>query len=438
MSLINQMLQDLERRSSGLPSGTQFEPAKSKSLGTDQENENKHTFLKVSGTLILLYCAVFMWVKNPESFRIFKPNTTENNGVTQTAAPKAEDVVAAAPQPQAQHMVSQPPQPPHAEAQTIAPEPKVAPVQDAAPVTKEKIAHQTPAAIEKPTPIAAANNTESLSDEMQEEPKKPTKKLSKQRKPAEIKIAEESLNANDNFMPILIGPQSTSDSIKAGIASTENKKSKSRNANNTAENSFSKQESTEQKSANLYRQALLNIQQGRAHEAQELLMQSIDTFPANEEARQTLAALLVDTKKIAEAQQVMQEGLNQNPKNIAFRMAIARLQLESQSAPLALETMTEGLSYGRHDGAYQSFLAILLQRTERHDEAVAHFNTAIQLRGFANDYVGLGISLTALKKFDDAKVAFTNALQSEKLTPELKLYAEQQIQRVGHLIAQAN
>ena len=87
MSLINQMLKDLEQRG-GFPSDTKFEPAKTKSLGTEQvENKGKYTFLKISGALILLYCAVYIWVKNPNIFKA--PHVSQTANVPVTPVPTA-------------------------------------------------------------------------------------------------------------------------------------------------------------------------------------------------------------------------------------------------------------------------------------------------------------------------------------------------------------
>lgn len=421
MSLINQMLQDLERRSSGLPSSTKFEPAKSKSLGTDQEEKPKtHAFLKVTGTLILLYCAVFLWVKNPEIFRLFNQQKSVENPVAQTA-----------------------PQPAPVQPATIQTVPSAGPqiaAEDNAPAQAAIASTQTQPAPSNTLPAnpTSANSVEATSnvanEVVQKEVKKPAKKMVARHKPKTnlVPLPDDSIP-----MAVAVAPQNANETKKAESVLAEFNKSKLRQPNGQAESGFSKRENTQQKSENLYRQALLNLQQGRAHEAMAQLSQALEVNPANEEARQTLAALLVDNKQIAEAMQILQDGLKQNPKQTGFRMALARLQLEVQSTQQALETMTEGLSDGRRDGSYQSFLANLLQRTERHDEAVAHFNTAIQLRGLATDYLGLGISLNALKKYDEARQAFNHALQSDNLTPDLKLYAEQQMQRMSHMSVSA-
>lgn len=396
MSLINQMLQDLERRSSGLPASTQFEPAKSKSLGTDQEKPKTHAFLKVTGTLILLYCAVFLWVKNPDLFKLFNKNTPSENVVAQTA-PQAT------PMPQAQ------------------PAPATAPV-----VTEEKNIAQ------KPTQQHLAQ--QAAEPPATEQPVTPAKKLAVRPKPTPSEV----LTASEEAMPMAaaVAPQNAEEAKHAEMVAAEFKKSKLRQSNGQTENGFRKIESAEQKSNNLFNRAMAAFDQGRMYEAQAYLSKSLQENPANEEARQTLAALLVDNKKMAEAQELLQGGIKQNPKQTGFRMAVARLQLEAGEKQHALGTLTEGLPYAEKNPEYLSFLATLLQRAERHQEAVTHFNTAIQLRGnYPNDFVGLGISLQALEKFEEAQTAYARAVATEKLTPELQAFVEQRLKQIGQRLA---
>lgn len=408
MSLINQMLQDLERRSSGLPASTKFEPAKSKSLGTDQEKPKTNAFLKVTGTLILLYCAVFLWVKNPDLFKLFNKNSTSENLANQTAP----QPVIAPPEPQpAPQAVAQAPSVPASAAPSAGAENNAPAAQ-----TTQDLAQQ-----EAPAPAVEKSKT-------------PVNKITARAKAT----PSESIAANEEAIPmaVAVAPQSPEETKKAEMVAAEFKKSKLRQPNSQAENGFSKIESAEQKSGNLFNRALNAFEQGRIYEAQAYLNKSIQENPANEEARQTLAALLVDNKKISEAQEILSEGLKRNPKNVQFRMAIARMQLESGDKKQALDTLVEGLSAGRHDASYQSFLANLFQRDERHDEAAAHFSAATQLRtGYPNDYVGLGISLQALQKYEDARIAYSRALSMDKLSPELKTFVDQQMSLINQTLA---
>ena len=70
-------------------------------------------------------------------------------------------------------------------------------------------------------------------------------------------------------------------------------------------------------------------------------------------------------------------------------------------------TLEQGLPYANNNADYQSFLATLLQRANRHEDAISHYNSALAINSSAvNSLVGLGISLQALGKFENAQDAF--------------------------------
>ena len=188
----------------------------------------------------------------------------------------------------------------------------------------------------------------------------------------------------------------------------------------------------EQRSSNLYRQALSNLQQGRVSEAQENLTQALEANPANQDARQTLAGLLLDNKRNDEAKATLAAGLSITPEQSDFRMALARLQIEAGDRSTALATLEQGLPYAKNNAEYQSFTATMLQRAERHDEAINHYTTALSLN--ANNpsaLIGLGISSQVVGNLESAKEAFTRAQTSTTLTPELSTFVNQQLKQIN-------
>jgi len=193
-----------------------------------------------------------------------------------------------------------------------------------------------------------------------------------------------------------------------------------------------KQVSPQQRSDNLYRQAVGLLQQGRVAEAQGLLEQSLEHNPLNHNARQLLAGLLLDNKRSAEATALLQEGVKLAPDQSGFVMALARLQVESGNADAGLQTMQNGLQYAASEGEYQGFYAALLQRAEQHDAAVTHYLAALRTDpANASWLIGVGISLQALAKFSDARDAFERARQVGKLSPDLMRFVEQRLAQLA-------
>lgn len=196
-----------------------------------------------------------------------------------------------------------------------------------------------------------------------------------------------------------------------------------------------KQVRPEQQSANIYKQALTYLQQGRVAEAQAMLASALEANPANHEARQTLAGLLLDNKRHDEAKSTLAAGVEIAPEQTNFRIALARLQVEAGDLNGALNTLEAGLSYAKNDGNYQVFLATLLQRASRHEEAIAHYNAALSLNAVSSNatasaLVGLGISLQATDKLKESQEVFTRAQSSTTLSPELLAFVEQRIKQL--------
>ena len=189
--------------------------------------------------------------------------------------------------------------------------------------------------------------------------------------------------------------------------------------------------SPKQRSENLYRQAVSWIQQGHGAEAQNALRQAVGINPANHDARLLLAALLVDTNRSAEAGALLQAGLGIVPGHSGFSMALARLQLGSGAKEEALATLEQGLPMAGNDPEYHAFLAALLQKKERHEEATQHYITALRSNPSMPLWlIGVGISLRATNKMPDAAEAFQRAMDTGELSPEVAKFADQQLKQI--------
>lgn len=223
---------------------------------------------------------------------------------------------------------------------------------------------------------------------------------------------------------------------------TATKPSANSNTDNTA---IGKQIRPDQKSGNYYRQALSNLQQGRVSEAQANLTLALEANPSNQEARQTLAGLLLDNKRYDEARTTLAAGLAIAPEQGDFRMALARLQIEAGDLTGAVNTLEQGLSYAKNNAEYQSFLATLLQRVNRHEEAINHYTMALSPNSTATDalstntttsaLIGLGISLQAVGKLEKSQEAFARVQSSTTLSPELSMFVEQRIKQISQRLS---
>jgi MSHA biogenesis protein MshN len=187
----------------------------------------------------------------------------------------------------------------------------------------------------------------------------------------------------------------------------------------------------QQLAENDYREAANFLGQGRLAEAQDGFRRALQNNPAHVGARQGLFGLLLDAKKSGEAEQLLQEGLKLNPNQPGFAMALASLQYERGDIAGSIETMQKAAPAAQSSPDYLARLAGLLQRQSRHKEAVDSYQAALRLAPGSGVWsMGLGISLQALNRNSEAQEAFRRAKSSNTLNPELQAFVDQRLKQL--------
>lgn len=177
-----------------------------------------------------------------------------------------------------------------------------------------------------------------------------------------------------------------------------------------------------------FRRAVGLLNQGRASEAEEGLAAALEKDPAHEAARQALVALQIERRQLDHARRLLQEGLAINPAQTAFAIALARIFVERRDYHAALETLQAGAGTSRNNPEFESMRGTVLQRLGRHREAADAYQSALRAQaGNPHAWIGLGISLEALAQRAEAADAFRRSLASGPLSAELKNFAEQRI-----------
>lgn len=184
-------------------------------------------------------------------------------------------------------------------------------------------------------------------------------------------------------------------------------------------------------SDNEYRKAAGSLHQGRPQEGLEGFRAALNLYPGHHGARQALVALLVESKAYAEAERTLQEGIKLAPEQIGFAMTLARLQVDHGDGPGAIATLQGSLAYAQGSPDYVAFLAALLQRQGRHDQAIEQFQAALRARPAAGVWwLGLAISLQAVNRGAEAQEAYRRAKTTNNLNPELTAFADQRLRQL--------
>lgn len=188
----------------------------------------------------------------------------------------------------------------------------------------------------------------------------------------------------------------------------------------------------QQQAENEYRKAIGMLQQGRVKEAAEELTHALQLDPRHAGARQTLVGLLLEANRYGDAERKLEEGLAIAPDQPDLIMILARLQVERGDTRGGLATLVRGLPYASENADYQAFLAALLQREGRHRQAIEHYLLALRNAPQTGIWLmGLGISLQAENRLPEAREAFSRARTSNTLSPELQAFVAQRLKQLG-------
>lgn len=177
-----------------------------------------------------------------------------------------------------------------------------------------------------------------------------------------------------------------------------------------------------------YAKGTAALHQEQRTEARAAFEAALRIDPAHHASRQALVGLLLDARQPAEAMRGLEEGLQLAPAQYGFAMMLAGLQMERGELDAAAQTLARSLDHGSVNADYLAFYGGLLQRQQKHAEAVVQFQRALQLRGNAGVWLlGMGVSLEALGRAADAQEAYRRARAAGNLSAELQAFAEQKL-----------
>ena len=180
-----------------------------------------------------------------------------------------------------------------------------------------------------------------------------------------------------------------------------------------------------------FRKATALLNQGRVAEAIDGYKSTLQQDAAHPAARQALVGLLLENRRIDEAQQFLQEGLSLDPTRSAYAMLLARIQVERGDLQGAHDLLNKHAGSASGDADYHAFDAALLQRLGRHKEAVAGYQAALKLAPRAALWwMGMGISLQADNRGAEALEAFRRAKSAGGLSPALLTFVDQRMKQL--------
>ncbi len=195
--------------------------------------------------------------------------------------------------------------------------------------------------------------------------------------------------------------------------------------------SVNKQVKPDQEVNVLIQQAVDQEQKGRSSEALALLRQAVAAYPQSEDARQLLASYLFEAKQDAEAVALLRAGLKSYPDQRSLRKSLAKWQLSHGQPEAVLETLKPMLQEAGPDAELNWMLAMANQQSGQHGQALPYFERAINLQpGHAQWYVAYALSLRAAGQANQALQQLQMA-QNLPLSERMSEFVSQQIRQLS-------
>lgn len=174
------------------------------------------------------------------------------------------------------------------------------------------------------------------------------------------------------------------------------------------------------------------LQKSKVSAAQTLLQHQLEVASASPESRALLAGIHLAAGKRAQAEALVDAGLVFAPLDAGLKKVKARVLLARGDSAAAVNLMESAPPAIQKDGEYHEIRAAALQQQGRAEDAV---NVYYQLLKYdsrqARLWVGLGYSLELATRVDESRKAYESSLQVPSLDDSLKRFVTQRLEQLA-------
>lgn len=191
-------------------------------------------------------------------------------------------------------------------------------------------------------------------------------------------------------------------------------------------------QSSREKAQNAYLKGADLVRLNRLSEAETSLRSALALDPDLIEAREILAAVLLRSQRSDEAERVLWLGLERNKGAYSLARIYARILVERNEVDAAIQVLETSLPAPALDPEFYGLLAALYQRVAEHAKAAEAYRRVLAItpeRGIW--WTGLGISLEQLSRSSEAFQAYRRARGSSGMAPQLLSFVDGRLEVLG-------
>jgi len=179
--------------------------------------------------------------------------------------------------------------------------------------------------------------------------------------------------------------------------------------------------SPEQRAAEAYQQGYRALASSDSAQAEASLREALRLQPGHRAAREALVGVMVEAGRLVEARALLEEGMRKHPDQAQFVRLYARILAEQGEGARAVRTLERHAAELAADPDYYALLGALYQRQQRHSDAAGVYRELVKLRPATGAWwAGLGMALDAQGDRAGGREAFIRALRAGGLAPALR------------------
>lgn len=186
--------------------------------------------------------------------------------------------------------------------------------------------------------------------------------------------------------------------------------------------------SNQQLAEKAYNQSLVILNDGNIKEAVHQLQESLNLQADYLPAQQALVTLLLQQKEYDLAEKHLNQALNQRPENIELLQLKARIQLVNNNPSAALQTLQSFSPPLIGNTDYYALIAAIQQQLKNFSLAEQLYRQILMVQpNEAKWWVGLGTSLEAQQNINAAREAYQRAAMLHTLNPNLQAFVDSKL-----------
>jgi len=170
---------------------------------------------------------------------------------------------------------------------------------------------------------------------------------------------------------------------------------------------------------------------GERERALQALRGFVLSMPADVSAREKLALGLIAERRLTEAEAVLRAGLRLVPDSARLAAPLGHLLLAQNRVDAALNVLRPAAPPLADHPDFHALLAAAEQRAGAHGLAITRYRGLLKEQPLNGSWlVALGISLLAVDERGDAEATFARALDDRSLAEPLRAYATRELVRL--------